>query len=981
MKYQTFEKIVSPERIQRYLEATAENKQKAMQLYKYNVMLSHDLFSVICYFEIALRNAIDAQLKINMGNNWLRDAVIRRPCAFASPKMAQTRKIIKKEYEKLKKEKSYTHTKLLSAMEFGVWRYMYSGPQYFATGGCLMTIFSNKSIPPKGVTYNQKYMFNMLARINELRNRIAHHEPICFRRKLAIVDTSYARLSYNLLLELLTWMNIDTNQLLKGTERVIKICDRIDHLMIQTLYAMRQKPEMDNIKTENNMKKLSLLLLALASVFTLRAETFVKVTDAASLQDGDQVVLGYADKNHVSAGFSSTKKYIDITSATFDGDNLTLNEPTVITLQKSGTYWNLYIGTKPIGNKSGISDLDVNQKTVTDFAISIENGNAKIVSQTPGKNDNEVFFAYNPSSPRFALYHSGSNMKAISLYRLDENSIPDVVVKEVTIDPAELTLRVGDEATLTATLLPADAVDKTIEWGSTQPEVATVSNGVVTAVAKGTAQIWVKATAVGLADTCLVTVLGAMDQTTVTYNAVKDPACLTEGAKVFFGTSKEGEDYIMGFYSEEISKNNIKGVSATYGENRHTVTAEQAYAYTVKREGDYYIFVDQDGNYLRPISDSKLRSSTTLDNQAKWTISAINQDDATVEVKNAGFTSRYIYNNCQGTNEIFNIYSGYDPSYLAKTILYASTAPEWEDRVLDSWMAVDTTLLDWGQIEPDTTYASDENWKDWGDARRFTLTFNDLTDDITVTLTGSETFYCGTTLIRKDAKQPVEITVYWETDEVGVYTGQLSLSTATEGVEDIVIDLRAEAVPMGTFPDPNQPVFSLSTKALTFNLNPDNYSDLQMFTFSASNLQKTLYCKWQHNSSVLFRYEYENACMEILAGDYELELNGSVPFAAGYDYVDEEVYVSVDNLWSAGNYVTQLHFYSYAHDSKEELAIDEYVTIRVKVSSVSTDVEEIGDEARGNEVRKILRDGRLIIVRNGIVYSARGERLQAKGER
>lgn len=722
------------------------------------------------------------------------------------------------------------------------------------------------------------------------------------------------------------------------------------------------------------MKKLSLFLMALVSAFTLQAETFVKVTDAATLQDGDQVVLGYADKSHVSAGFSDTKKYLDVTTATFEGDNVTLSEPTVITLQKSGSYWNLYIGTKPVGHTSGNSDLDTKYRYTTDFAITIDgNGEAKVVSQTPGKNDNEVFFAYNPSSPRFALYHAGSNMKGISLYRLDETTIPDVVVKEVTIDPAELTLRVGDEATLTATLTPADAVDKTVEWGTTNPDVATVSDGVVTALAKGTAQIWVKALAVGLADTCEVTVLGAMDQTTVTYNAVKDPALLTDGAKVFFGTSKEGEDYIMGFYSEEISKNNIKGVSATYGENRHTVTAELAYAYTVQREGDYIIFIDQDGNYLRPISDSKLRSSTTLDNQAKWTISAINQDDATVEVKNAGFTSRYIYNNCQGTNEIFNIYQGYDPSYLAKTILYASTAPEWEDRVLDSWMAVDTTTLYWGQMEPDTTYASDENWKDWGDARRFTLSFNDLTDDIILTLTGSETFYCGTELIKKDAKNPVEITVYWETDEVGVYTGQLTLSTATEGVEDIVIDLRAEAVAAGTLPDPNKPEFALSTHSLTFNLNPDNYSDLQMFTFSASNLQKTLYCKWAHTSSVLFRYEYENACMEILAGDYELELNGSVPFPAGENYEDVEVYVSVDNLWSVGNYSTKLHFYSYKVDSKEELAIDEYVTIRVNVSSVSTDVENIDDEANSTEARKILRNGQLLILRNGVTYSATGE--------
>ena len=298
------------------------------------------------------------------------------------------------------------------------------------------------------------------------------------------------------------------------------------------------------------MKKISLLLLALASIFTLRAETFVKVTDAATLQDGDQVVLCYEAGAKVSAGFSSTKKFIATTDATCSEDNVLLTEPTTIILKKAGNYWNLYIGTKPIGHKSGTSDLDANQKTTTDFTISIENGNAKLISQTPGKNNNEVFFAYNASSPRFALYHSGSNMKEVAIYRLDESTIPEVSVKSVELSEEALTLRVGDQTTLTATLLPSDAVDKTLAWGSTNPEVATVSNGVVTAVAKGSAQIWVKATAVGISDTCSVTVLGAMDQTTVTYNAVKDPALLTDGAKVFFGTSKEGEDYIMGIYNE-----------------------------------------------------------------------------------------------------------------------------------------------------------------------------------------------------------------------------------------------------------------------------------------------------------------------------------------------------------------------------------------------------------------------------------------------
>ena len=723
------------------------------------------------------------------------------------------------------------------------------------------------------------------------------------------------------------------------------------------------------------MKKLSILFLAIVSACSLYAETFIKVTDPASLQDGDQVVLGYEVGAKVSAGFYSNKRYIDVVDASFSGNKVTLSDPTTITLKKAGNYWNLYIGTKPVGHESKSSDLDVNQKTTTNFAITIENGNAKLISQTPGKNSNEVFFAYNTSSPRFALYHSGSNMKTISLYRLDETTIPDVVVTSVALSESALTLRVGDQATLTATLTPTDAVDKTIEWGTTNAAVATVSNGVVTALAKGTAKIWVKATAVNISDTCELTVLGALDQTTVTYNALKDPALLTDGAKVFFGTSKEGEDYIMGIYNEEISKNNIKGVAATYGENRHTVTAEQAYAYTVQRDGDYIIFIDQDGNYLRPISDSKLRSSTTLDNQAKWTIKEINQDDATVELKNAGFTSCYIYNNYQGTNDLFNIYQGYDASYAAKTILYASTAPEWTDRVRDPWMTVDTTTLDWGQMEPDTTYASDPTWKDWGDVRRFTLTFNDLTDDITVTLTGDDAFYCGTEVIRTTAKQPVELSVYWETDEVGVYEGKLTLSTKTEGVEDIVIDLKAEAVPLGTFPDPYQPVFSISTHALTLNVDPENYVDVAGLTFSASNLQKTLYCKWQHTGSVLFKYEYENQCMEILAGDDYVELNGSVHFPAGYDYEDVEVLVSVDNLWSAGTYTTRLHFYSYKKDSKEDLAIDEYVTITTKVKGVSTDLENLDETLSGDEVKKILRDGQLLIIRNGVVYSVVGCRL------
>lgn len=177
--------------------------------------------------------------------------------------------------------------------------------------------------------------------------------------------------------------------------------------------------------------------------------------------------------------------------------------------------------------------------------------------------------------------------------------------------------------------------------------------------------------------------------------------------------------------------------------------------------------------------------------------------------------------------------------------------------------------------------------------------------------------------------------------------------------------------------DPYQPIFSLSTQSLTLNLNKDNgYSDLQMFTFSASNLQKTLYCKWEHSSSVLFRYEYENKCMEILAGDYELELNGSVHFPAGFDYEDEEVLVAVDNLYSTGNYTTKLHFYSYEKDSKEELAIDEYVTILVQVSDPLETKLANTPIANDMKTRKELRNGHIFIVKDNQLYDLFGRKVK-----
>ena len=62
-------------------------------------------------------------------------------------------------------------------------------------------------------------------------------------------------------------------------------------------------------------------------------------------------------------------------------------------------------------------------------------------------------------------------------------------VADVSLDKSSITLTEGGIAQLTATVLPENASNKNVRWESTNTGVATVSNGKVTAVKKGSAKI------------------------------------------------------------------------------------------------------------------------------------------------------------------------------------------------------------------------------------------------------------------------------------------------------------------------------------------------------------------------------------------------------------------------------------------------------------------------------------------------------------
>lgn len=229
MNFSQFEHIISPQRMERYLLATNKRKKKSILLYNANLNLSKEVYVVVSYFEVALRNAINDCLIPTLGADWLRDSVLPGG-RFDNKRSEHMCKVISKRYEALQREGEYSHNKLLSSLEFGIWKYMFADYQYRVTGQVLLSIFPNKPKSSAGKQYDNTYIFNELNYINILRNRVAHQEPLCFSHHTRHIDTNYIRAQYRRLLRLFAMMGIDSKQLLKGMNHVEKACIDIETL-------------------------------------------------------------------------------------------------------------------------------------------------------------------------------------------------------------------------------------------------------------------------------------------------------------------------------------------------------------------------------------------------------------------------------------------------------------------------------------------------------------------------------------------------------------------------------------------------------------------------------------------------------------------------------------------------------------------------------------------------------------------------------
>ena len=128
----------------------------------------------------------------------------------------------------------------------------------------------------------------------------------------------------------------------------------------------------------------------------------------------------------------------------------------------------------------------------------------------------------------------------------------EIPVQSISLSSSALTLNEGESKTLTATVLPADATNKSVIWTVTPTGVATVVNGTVTASKAGGCTV--TAMAGGKSASCSVTVKAAAAEaeatllytlSAATTTSSADKTCLDTGLQLLAKASTETPQYTI----------------------------------------------------------------------------------------------------------------------------------------------------------------------------------------------------------------------------------------------------------------------------------------------------------------------------------------------------------------------------------------------------------------------------------------------------
>lgn len=202
----TLKEIFSEARIRPYIINNADSTKKILERYNANILLSEATIPTLHYFEICLRNRIDKVIKEYFNQDWLLN--IPTGLMISDQDIRKIEQIILKLQRRSKK---ISHDDVLAQMTFGFWFSFFHrkyDPILWHRKDAIKFIFPNLL----RVNRKRSYLESRILVIKEIRNRIAHHEPL-WNNKISIFE------AHTICHEIINAMSIEALEMLKAIDR------------------------------------------------------------------------------------------------------------------------------------------------------------------------------------------------------------------------------------------------------------------------------------------------------------------------------------------------------------------------------------------------------------------------------------------------------------------------------------------------------------------------------------------------------------------------------------------------------------------------------------------------------------------------------------------------------------------------------------------------------------------------------------------
>lgn len=177
------DRSITPARMTTYINAAAGDHARARDLYLWDRELAVGFLGDLAFLEVALRNAMSSQLEAKWGPTWYENNNM--------PLDDRSMNTLSQAWSRINGAK--TPGKLVAQCMFGFWRGLLDKGDHAGKAprrvrcdyevlwrGVLDKAFPGGRTQAKsdGLRWNREYALAVVTRVNELRNRVAHHEPL-----------------------------------------------------------------------------------------------------------------------------------------------------------------------------------------------------------------------------------------------------------------------------------------------------------------------------------------------------------------------------------------------------------------------------------------------------------------------------------------------------------------------------------------------------------------------------------------------------------------------------------------------------------------------------------------------------------------------------------------------------------------------------------------------------------------------------------